>query len=148
MEVVIYPIMFFIWTCLLYWVHRICHVTPYLKDIHWQHHQYVLGGQPQWMWQNIFLWSDDWGSTADLWVTEVIPTLAFCAVTGHWWIFVWYWIWTGFIQEWVEHNPKFDIWPFSAGKTHLVHHKYWKNNYSLFFPIWDHVFGTYKEHNG
>ena len=57
-------------------------------------------------------------------------------------LFIVYYVWTAFIQEWVEHNAKFNIWPFSAGKFHLNHHKNWRCNYSLFFPIWDHVFGT------
>ena len=46
---------------------------------------------------------------------------------------------------WVEHNPNVYLPPFSAGKTHLVHHEDWTKNYSLFFPIWDIVFGTYRK---
>lgn len=141
MEYVLY---FFAWTFVLYWTHRICHLLPFAKDIHWQHHKYVDAQQPGWMWQNMFLWSDDWGSTADLWLTEVVPTLIFCYFTGQWWIFGIYYVWTAFIQEFVEHNPKFDFPLLSAGKCHLNHHTDWKCNYSLFFPIWDIVFGTYK----
>ena len=88
-------------------------------------------------------YTDDWNSTLDIIVTEIIPTLIFCYFTGQWWIFGVYYVWTAFIQEWFEHNPKFDMLPFSAGKTHLVHHKIWRANYSLFFPIWDIVFRTY-----
>ena len=140
-----YVVYFFLWTLLLYWMHRLCHIIPYLKEIHWHHHKYVTDQQPKWMWQNIFLFSDDWMSTLDIIVTEIIPTLVFCYFTGQWWIFVWYYIWTAFIQEWIEHNPKIDVWPLSAGQTHLVHHKNWRRNYSLFFPIWDVVFGTYEK---
>lgn len=147
METIAYIFIFFAWTLLLYIVHRLCHSIPFLKQIHLYHHEYVNDGQPQWMWQNIFLWSDDWGSTADLWVTEVVPTILFCAITGQWWIFLLYWVWTGFIQEWIEHNPRFNIPFLSAGKFHLQHHKNYNVNYSLFFPVWDWILGTYKDRN-
>lgn len=137
-------IYFFSWTLVLYWSHRLCHIIPGLKQIHWHHHRYVTDQQPQWMWQNIFLFSDDWMSTLDIIVTEIIPTLVFCYFTGQWWVFGIYYVWTAFIQEWIEHNKNFNIWPFSAGKFHLNHHSNWRYNYSLFFPIWDYVFGTAK----
>lgn len=136
---------FFAWTCLLYWVHRLSHVIPGMRKIHWGHHQYVNEGQPKWMWQNMLLYSDDWIGTADLFMTEVIPTLVFCYFTGQWWIFGIYYIWTAFIQEWVEHNPNFNVWPFSSGKWHLIHHKNWRKNYSIYFTLWDRVFGTYQK---
>lgn len=140
---IVYVGYFFAWTFLLYWVHRISHIVPIMKQIHWGHHQYVIEGQPKWMWQNIFLYSDDWIGTADLFMTEVIPTLIFCYFTDQWWIFAVYYIWTAFIQEWVEHNPKFNVWPFSAGQCHLKHHTNWRTNYSIFFPLWDIIFKTY-----
>ena len=130
---------------MLYCVHRLCHILPYLKEIHWKHHKYVTNTQPKWMWQNIFLYSDDWNGTLDIIVTEIIPTIIFCYLTNQWWILGVYYIWTAFIQEWVEHNPNVYLPPFSAGKTHLVHHEDWTKNYSLFFPIWDIVFGTYRK---
>ena len=108
---------------MFYWVHRLCHILPYLKEIHWKHHKYVNNTQPKWMWQNIFLYSDDWNGTLDIIVTEIIPTIIFCYLTNQWWILGVYYIWTAFIQEWVEHNPNVYLPPFSAGKTHLVHHR-------------------------
>jgi sterol desaturase/sphingolipid hydroxylase (fatty acid hydroxylase superfamily) len=95
------------------------------------------------MWQNMFLYSDDWIGTADLFMTEVIPTLIFCYFTGQWWIFAVYYIWTAFIQKWVEHTPKFSVWSFSAEQCHLKHHTNWRTNYSISFPIWDIIFKTY-----
>lgn len=133
---------FFSWTLLLYWIHRLIHFTPGLQKIHWGHHEYVTEQQPKWMWQNILLYSDDWIGTADLFITEVIPTLVFCYLTNQWWILVWYYIWTAFIQERVEHNPNVNIWPFSSGKWHLIHHKDHTKNYGIYFKIWDVIFGT------
>lgn len=36
---------------------------------------------------------------------------------------------------------------FYTPEFHIGHHKYYKANYALFMPIWDHVFGTYREYN-
>lgn len=34
---------------------------------------------------------------------------------------------------------------FYTPEFHLGHHRYYRANYGLFMPIWDHVFGTYKK---
>jgi len=147
MGIITYIVMFLAWTLILYYVHRISHIVPFLKKIHLHHHNVVNSGQPHWEWQNIFLWSTDFGETKDLWVTEGIPTLIFCIVTGHWWIFIWWWIWTGLIAERIDHNPNFNVPFLVAGRFHLHHHKNYKVNYSHFFSLWDWVLGTYKDRN-
>jgi sterol desaturase/sphingolipid hydroxylase (fatty acid hydroxylase superfamily) len=64
-----------------------------------------------------------------------------------WWLFVVYYVWAAFIQESIEHNSKFDIYPIlTSGKWHMVHHHHKNYNYGVFFPIWDIVFGTWKSH--
>lgn len=94
-------------------------------------------------WKNAFLYFDSWSSTVDQWLTEVIPTLLFCAVTGQWWLAAFYYVWAGFIQEGIEHNPKVDLYPIlTSGRWHLVHHKSDSKNFGVFFPIWDWLFGT------
>jgi sterol desaturase/sphingolipid hydroxylase (fatty acid hydroxylase superfamily) len=99
-------------------------------------------------WKNAFLWFDNWKSTVDQWLTEVIPTLILSAVTGHWWLFVAYYVWAAFIQEAIEHNPKVNFYPFlTSGKWHLIHHQDPNKNYGVFIPIWDLVFGTRKTLN-
>jgi len=138
-------IYFFLWTFVLYWVHRIAHKTPYVKEWHWDHHSYIIrNGSPGWQWNNLFLFNDTWTSTLDLYVTEVIPTLLFSLITGQWWISVFYYVWAAFFQERFEHNDKIDIPLASTGKWHLIHHRQPNKNYGLFFPIWDIVFKTYK----
>jgi sterol desaturase/sphingolipid hydroxylase (fatty acid hydroxylase superfamily) len=83
----------------------------------------------------------------DLWITEVVPTLIFSWITGHWWLSVFYYVWAAFIQEVIEHNPNFNIYPLlTSGQWHLVHHKQSDKNFGLFVPIWDIVFRTYKTH--
>lgn len=143
-----YILAFLTWTFVLYWIHRIGHKTPFVKEAHRDHHKFInINGKTTWHWNNLFLFNDTWTSTADLWVTEVIPTAIFSWITGHWWLSVFYYLWAALIQEMVEHNPKFDVFPFlTSGRWHLVHHKDSTRNYGLFLPVWDLLFGTYKSH--
>lgn len=134
---------FFLWTLILYWIHRIGHKLPVVRTIHMHHHRFVLHHTTTWHWSNLVLFNDDWTSTLDLWLTEVIPTLLFSLVTGQWWISVFYYIWAAFIQESIEHNPNFNLPILTSGKWHLIHHRN-NSNYGLFMPIWDIIFGTYK----
>jgi sterol desaturase/sphingolipid hydroxylase (fatty acid hydroxylase superfamily) len=144
---------FFLWTFLLYWVHRIAHVTPIIQNFHRDHHKFISVNTKgnikpnDWHWSNLFLFNDNWNSTIDLWLTEVIPTLLYSWVTGAWWISIFYYIWAAFIQERIEHNPNFDIYPLlTSGRCHLVHHSIPNKNYGLFFSMWDKAFGTFKDH--
>lgn len=128
---------------MLYWIHRICHMIPVIREIHLHHHRFVLTHTVTWHWSNLFLVNDDWTSTLDLWLTEVIPTLMFSFITGQWWISVFYYIWAALIQEVIEHRPTFDLPVLTSGKWHLMHHRA-EINYGLFTPIWDKIFRTYK----
>ena len=84
---IIYVIMFLLWTLMLYLIHRLIHIIyiPYIHDWHWDHHK-VISQETHWglHWSNIFLYNDTWKSTFDLWCTEVIPTIVFCWLIGHW----------------------------------------------------------------
>lgn len=139
--VVIY---FFLWTLMLYVIHRIGHVMPWVSKIHLNHHAYILSNPTGWHWSNLFLFNDTWISTLDLWITEVIPTIVFSLITGQWWISVLYYVWASFIQESIEHNSTVDLPVLTSGKWHLIHHRS-PCNYGLFTPLWDLVFGTYKK---
>jgi sterol desaturase/sphingolipid hydroxylase (fatty acid hydroxylase superfamily) len=148
-----YIFIFIIWTLYLYAIHRVIHhiglqFFPVAFNAHADHHRYInTHEQTTWHWSNLFLFNDTWTSTLDLWITEVIPTLIFSLVTGHWWVSVFYYLWAAFVQEIVEHNPKFDLYPFlTSGKWHLIHHRNTSVNYGLFLPIWDIMFGTFKSH--
>lgn len=130
---------------MLYWIHRIGHTVPIVKQWHWNHHAYIVkNGMQGWHWNNLFLFNDNWISTIDLYVTEVIPTFMFSWITGQWWIFVLYYIWAAFFQESLEHNKDIDIPLFTSGRWHLIHHRMPEKNFGLFFPIWDIIFRTYK----
>lgn len=134
---------FVLWTLLLYWIHRIAHNLPGIRKIHLHHHQFVLSNKTTWHWSNLFLFNDDWTSTFDLWITEVVPTILFSLVTHQWWIFIFYYTWAAFIQEFIEHNSNVNFFILTSGKWHLRHHHSPKN-YGLFIPIWDIVFNTHE----
>jgi len=133
---------FLLWTLILYWIHRIGHSLPVMRNVHMHHHRFVLQHKTTWHWSNLFLFNDDWTSTIDLWLTEVTPTILFAMVTDQWWILLFYYVWAAFIQETIEHNENFNIPILTSGKWHLIHHRS-TFNYGLFTPIWDIIFRTY-----
>ena len=138
---------FLLWTLFLYTLHRLVHMIPLLQKAHWDHHLYVNTHATGWHWSNLFLFNDTWTSTADLWITEVIPSVIFSWITGEWWVIVFYYVWAALLQEAIEHNPKINMYPFlTSGKWHLVHHKNNRVNFGLFIPIWDIIFNTHRKH--
>lgn len=146
----IYIFYFLAWTLMLYWIHRIGHKIPLINYYHSHHHSYINknlkdGNINSWHWSNLLLFNDNMESTIDLWITEVLPTLAFSLITGQWWISIFYYCWAAFMQEPIEHNPKVNVPYLLSGQRHLIHHKQPNKNYGLFFPIWDKMFRTYKE---
>lgn len=146
LEMLEYPVAFLAWTFCLYWIHRVGHKIRWVNKYHQDHHRYITKhGKSQWEWNNLLLYNDTWKSTVDLWITEVVPTIIFAAVTGHWWIAMFYYVWAACLQEVVEHNPNFSIYPWlTSGRWHLIHHRHQKRNFGLFFPIWDILFKTHQ----
>jgi sterol desaturase/sphingolipid hydroxylase (fatty acid hydroxylase superfamily) len=137
------------WTFMMYWIHRAAHVVPWMQRWHVHHHahvmQTVLRSDPDvmtWKWNNIFLYNDTWDSTVDFWITDVIPTVLFVLITGQLWFGIAYYLYSALLQERVEHNPRFSYYPFTPGQWHLDHHSTATQNYGIWFPVWDIVFGT------
>jgi sterol desaturase/sphingolipid hydroxylase (fatty acid hydroxylase superfamily) len=59
---------------------------------------------------------------------------------------VFYYLWAALVQEVIEHNPNFNLYPaLTSGKWHLIHHRDNGSNFGLFFPIWDILFKTHKK---
>lgn len=137
-------IYFATWTLMLYAIHRLAHQLSWLSKYHQDHHKQVAQNTNLgFHWTNLLLIVDNRDSTIDQWLTEVIPTVVFCAVTGHWWIFVFYYVWAAFIQERIEHNNTVNWYPWlTSGRWHLVHHKHPRSNYGVFTPAWDILFRT------
>lgn len=145
-----YILVFLFWTFSIYWMHRLAHVLPFMRQFHMDHHAQVTNETLSGVnWKSMLFWFDSWKSTVDQWIMEVIPTIIISLISGHWWLMIFYYIWAGFIQEAVEHNNKINLYPFiTSGKWHLVHHKNSTKNYGVFFPIWDIIFGTWSDIDG
>lgn len=136
---------FFLWTLILYWIHRASHQFRFLSILHRQHHKFVRENTITWHWSNIFLFNDNWPSTFDLWLTEVIPTVIFVIITQQWWLGIGFYLWTALIQERIEHNKHFNFPVLTSGKWHLLHHGHCACNYGIVTPFWDCVFNTNKK---
>ena len=131
-----FVIYFILWTFVLYWLHRFFHNVPILKEMHMVHHMHVtLGtGSSGWNWKHMFLWIDDWKGTVDQWLIEIVPTIIFCWLLDQWWLLAFYWFWAAFVQERIEHNINFNIFPLlTSGAWHLKHHRNCNVNYGVFF---------------
>lgn len=138
---------FIVWTFVIYWCHRLAHIIPVIRDIHYDHHKFVNHNTVDWHWSNLFLFNDTWKSTVDLWITEVIPTIIVSLFVG-WWLFIAYYLWAAFIQERIEHNENFNWYPLTSGRWHMVHHRNASYNFGIFIPIWDIMFRTWKPIHG
>jgi sterol desaturase/sphingolipid hydroxylase (fatty acid hydroxylase superfamily) len=138
-----------IWTLVLYICHRLGHIIPFLWNYHQDHHIQIFNKTNKGHhWSNYFLFFDTWKSTIDQWLIEIIPTLILCLIFYDYTLIVIYYFWAVFIQERIEHNSKFDMYPFiTSGKWHLVHHVYFNKNFGVFTSIWDILFRTYKTKN-
>ena len=133
----------FLWSFMIYWIHRIAHMVPALGRWHREHHAYVRQHEITWHWNNIFLFNDNWPSTVDYWTTEVIPTFLFSWITGQWWIMIGFYFYAAFIQEWVEHNRSFNAYPlYTSGQWHMLHHTHYPCNFGIMTPLWDVMFKT------
>lgn len=138
---------FFAWTFLLYWIHRLVHKIKILNKYHFHHHRFINSNSTSWHVNNLVLFNDDFKSTVDLWITEVIPTVIFSFITGQWWILGFYYVWASIFQENLEHRKNLNLPLLTCGKWHLIHHKAVDKNFGLFFPIWDIVFKTNRKTN-
>lgn len=135
---------FFLWTFILYVCHRLAHHVPFLWYYHQDHHlQISMSTNKGLHWSNYFLFFDSWKSTVDQWLIEIIPTILLCLIIQDYTLLCFYYVWAVFIQEKIEHNYNFNIYPLlTSGKWHMIHHKYYNKNYGVFTSIWDIIFNT------
>ena len=139
-------VQFILWSFILYICHRLAHSIGFLWYYHCDHHKQISSQTNKGChWTNCFLFFDTWKSTADQWLIEIIPTILVCFLFSDITLLVLYYFWAVFIQERIEHNPNFDLYPIlTSGKWHLIHHTNYDKNYGVFTSIWDKIFKTYK----
>jgi sterol desaturase/sphingolipid hydroxylase (fatty acid hydroxylase superfamily) len=139
---------FFLWTLMIYWIHRLSHSyrIPILSNFHREHHKFVANNKITWKFNNLFLFNDNWPSTIDFWLTEVIPTIIFSVITGQYWLLLAFYIYAACLQEWIEHNEKFNAYPLhTSGQWHMLHHTSYPCNFGIGTPLWDYMFRTNKK---
>ena len=106
---------FLLWTFLLYWIHRIVHRLPWIKKYHRQHHKFINANQIN---------KSRWEFNNLFLFNDDVDSI---------------------FQEVLDHRNNLNLPWFTAGLWHLEHHKNYRVNFGLFFPIWDILFRTYKK---
>ena len=129
---------------MIYTMHRAAHQVPILWYLHRGHHKVQYRGDWEFSWWNLLGWFNDWRSTLDQWIIEVIPTgLLVVIFPESWPIAVYYYI-DGFVlaEGITDHNPRICIPGLAMGRYHLRHHANLKVNFDQFTHFWDWIFGT------
>ncbi|MCE9596651.1 MAG: sterol desaturase family protein [Spirochaetia bacterium] len=146
--------LFLLWTCIIYWLHRISHIkhakNP-LWIIHRAHHRLPYFSEAPRPWPRLgqyFFWLGNWKESLDVIFVMTIPlgllTIVFPAQGAC--LLVFHYFYEVFLSESrLDHNPyltgrwtKFFAW----GSFHLVHHVQLQKNFCLMITLWDHVFGS------
>ena len=133
-----------IWTLVMYLMHRAAHDIPALWYFHRWHHMVTYQGEWEFSWWNLVFWFNDWYSTVDQWIMEIIPTALFIYIFPETWPFgVYYYLDGVCLSEGItDHNPRICMPILSMGRYHLRHHANLGVNYDQFTHLWDWVFGT------
>ncbi|MCB1325913.1 MAG: sterol desaturase family protein [Spirochaetales bacterium] len=145
---------FLLWTFIIYWLHRIGHIShPWnpLYELHKAHHKINYFRQDASPWPDLgqfFFWLGDWKTSLDVFLVMTVPLLG---ITWLWPAFglpllVFHYVYEVFLSEaMLDHNANirgFTTRYFAWGNFHLYHHVDQKTNYSLMTTLWDWVFGS------
>lgn len=145
---------FLLWTCIIYWLHRISHIKHVrnpLWIIHRAHHRLpYFSSAPRYAPSpgQFFFWLGNWKESLDVILVMTIPlillTIAFPSQGAC--LLVFHYLYEVFLSESVlDHNPYLKgPWTrfFAWGSFHLVHHVQLQKNFCLMITLWDHVFGS------
>lgn len=137
---------------LYYFVHKWLHVPSQMKAMHGFHHLSINTLPPTSLVQNFhehFVYVATFGPAFMLpyllggrnhWVAIAAYLTGFDIVNayGHTNIRVRHWLFT---SKW---SPL--TYLLYTPEVHLGHHAYFSANYTLFMPLWDRIFGTYREY--
>ncbi|WP_343564317.1 sterol desaturase family protein [Kiloniella sp. b19] len=134
---------FLVFTFVTYWTHRIAHCWKPLWYLHEAHHSVPYKGEYEFSLLNLVGWYNDWRSTLDVWVTEVLPMAGLVLLwPATWPLAVLFYIDNVLSEGLTDHNPRINIPGLAMGKYHIEHHKDMSVNFDGYFRLWDKVFGT------
>lgn len=154
-NVLIFIVQFFLWTLLVYLIHRAAHYRSkynFLLKIHLQHHRinYLNKNNRVFKWYYIFFYFGSVKATVDVVLTLTLPAVFVYLMhppTGVY-ILIIHYLYEVFLSEGLlDHNPAIRgklTKVFSWGEYHLKHHKNPKCNFGLIITLWDKVFRTAK----
>ena len=137
---------------LYYVVHRWLHVPEVMKDMHSFHHLSISTVPSTSLVQNFkehFIYIATFGPAM------LLPF--FVTGTNHWIVVAGYLVVFDIVNAFGHTNIRCRHWLFEnkwsplrymiyTPEFHLGHHAYFTYNYGLFMPVWDHLFGTYREY--
>lgn len=137
---------------LYYFVHRWLHVPTNMKSMHGFHHLSINTLPTTSSCQNVF--------EHMIYVATFAPAFLlpfFIQQRQHWVVVGGYLLAFDLVNGWGHTNVRVRHWLFTSPKSplfylfytpefHLGHHAYFQANYALFVPIWDHLFGSYREY--
>jgi sterol desaturase/sphingolipid hydroxylase (fatty acid hydroxylase superfamily) len=137
---------------LYYAVHRWLHVPRQMKYMHGFHHLSINTTPSTSLVQNF--------EEHFLYIATFGPAFFVPFFTGghqHWAVIGAYLILFDIVNAFGHTNIRIRHWAFTnkysplrymfyTPETHLGHHAYFNANYCLFMPLWDHLFGTYREY--
>lgn len=137
---------------LYYAIHRWLHTPCHMKAMHGFHHLsistlpstslvqnfsehfvYIATFGPAFLVPFLLTWRSHWTV-----IGGYLVLFDICNAYGHTNIRVRHWIWNHPLSPltYLFYTPEF----------HLGHHAYFNANYGLFMPMWDHLFGTYRDY--
>lgn len=137
---------------LYYAVHRWLHVPSHMKSMHGFHHLSINTLPTTSSVQNFY---EHMIYVATFAPAFLLPFLL--QRRQHWVVIGGYLLSFDVINAWGHTNVRVRHWLFTSRYSpftylfytpefHLGHHAYFQANYALFMPIWDHLFGTYREY--
>lgn len=134
---------FLLWTGLLYGLHRLAHRWDVLWRWHQAHHAVVYAGANEFSWRNLVGFYNDWASTFDQWLLEILPTILFIALFPRAWPLGFLYLADNIFAEGItDHNPRICPPLLAMGRYHLAHHVDSRINFDGFTQFWDWVFAT------
>jgi sterol desaturase/sphingolipid hydroxylase (fatty acid hydroxylase superfamily) len=137
---------------LYYAVHRWLHVPRQMKHMHGFHHLSINTTPSTSLVQNF--------EEHFVYIATFGPAFFVPFFTGghqHWAVIGAYLLSFDLVNAFGHMNIRIRHWSFTnrfsplrylfyTPEMHLGHHAYFNANYSLFMPLWDHLFGTYREY--
>jgi sterol desaturase/sphingolipid hydroxylase (fatty acid hydroxylase superfamily) len=156
MSVLITGLLFFLWTLIIYILHRLAHIKHKFNFLYWVHisHHKVNYFKPEnrkFKWHYLFFYFGGILETLDVLLILTLPALLIYLIDpkhGLYILFIHYFYEVFLSEGLLDHNPRVEgkiTNFFSWGKYHLAHHKSWKYNFSLMITLWDYVFKTVKK---